>query len=364
MKHIAICTSEVSHGDAVSNDVLGMLDVLSKQNLNVNIFAENIFISNIDRIVKSIDCIGDFVKHNEDIIIYHLSAGWFKGLDILTRLDCKKIIKYHNITPPDYFYGFSPNHAETCRGGIEQLNIIANLDLEMYLSDSRFNMLGMVSKGAKASRCFVVPPFNNIGKLKNLEPNFNIIDKYNDKKVNILSVGRVVPNKGFSELIDAFAFYNKHFNKESRLIIVGDKHQWLSAYTDYLDYKVRYMNLDNSVIFTGKVSDEQLKSYFLTSRVFVLTSYHEGFCLPVVEAMSMKIPVVTYGSTAVADTVGDGGIVWEDLDINLIAATIDKIVTSENDYFLLGEAGWRRYKNNFTNKIIEQKFLNIIGKYL
>ena len=362
MKHIAICTSEISYGDAVSNDVLGMFDALDEQNFVVSIFAENIFISG--GIVKSIDCIGNFIKDSEDIIIYHLSAGWFKGLDVLTKLNCKKIIKYHNITPPEYFNGFSTSHAETCKGGIEQLNIIANLDLEMYLSDSRFNMVGMVSKGAKASKCFIVPPFNNIERLKNLKPDFNILNKYKDHKVNILSVGRIVPNKGFSELIDAFALYNKHFNKESRLIIVGDKHPWLSAYISYLNNKVRYLNLEDFIVFTGKINDEQLKSYFLVSKIFALTSYHEGFCIPLVEAMSMKTPVIAYDSTAVTDTVGNGGIVWEDLDSNLIATTINEIVINEDAYFFLGEAGWRRYKDNFTNKIIKENFLNTVNKIL
>ena len=362
MKHIAICTPEISYGDAVSSDVLGMFNTLDSQNLKANIFAENIFISDV--IVKDISCIGNFIKSSEDVIIYHHSTGWFKGLNVLTNINCKKIIKYHSITPPDYFYGFSSDHVETCKGGIEQLNTIANLDLDMYLNDSRFNMVEMISKGVKSSKCHVVPPFNNIERLREIKPDFNILNKYNDKKVNILSVGRVAPNKGFAELIDAFALYNNYFNKESRLIIVGDRHPRLSAYICYLDDKIRSINLEDSVLFTGKVNDEQLKSYYLVSRVFALTSYHEGFCLPLVEAMSMKIPVIAYGSAAVPDTVGNGGIIWEDLDINLIAITMNEIVINNNTYFFLGEAGWREYQNNFTNKIIKEKFLNIIGKYL
>ncbi|GAI04530.1 unnamed protein product, partial [marine sediment metagenome] len=244
MKRIAICTSEISYGDAVSNDVLGMFNVLKKQNYKVCIFAENIFIS--EDIVKSIDLISNFIKDSEDLVVYHLCSGWFKGLDILAKLDCIKIVKYHNITPPDYFYGFSKIHVETCKGGIEQLNIIDNLNIAMYLNDSRFNMIEMISRGPEASKCFIVPPFNNIERLKNLKPDFDILNKYNDEKVNILSVGRVVPNKGFAELIDAFALYNKYFNKESRLIIVGNIHSSLTVYNNYLNDKVRYMNLENS----------------------------------------------------------------------------------------------------------------------
>jgi glycosyltransferase involved in cell wall biosynthesis len=362
MKHIAICTSEISYGDAVSNDVIGMFNVLKKQNYEVGIFAENIFIS--EDIAKSIDIISSFIRESEDLVIYHLCSGWFKGLDILTKLDCIKIVKYHNITPPDYFHGFGRDHVMTCEGGREQLNVIADLDLDMYLNDSRFNMKEMISKGAGSSKCFIVPPFNNIERLKNLKPDFDILNKYNDGKVNILSVGRVAPNKGFEKLIEVFAVYNKYFNKDSRLIIVGDKNPQLAAYINYLNDKVGRLSLGNSIVFTDKVSDEQLKSYFLVSRIFILTSYHEGFCVPLVEAMGMKIPVIAYGSTAVTDTISDGGIVWEDLDIGLMAVTINEIVTDRDAYFFLGEAGWRRYKNNFTSKIIEKKFLDIMGRFL
>ncbi len=362
MKHIAICTPEISYNDAVSNDVLGMLDAVSGQNIEAYIFAENIFIKH--DALKSVDHIGEFIKNSKDIIIYHLSTGWFKGLDILVNLDCRKIVKYHNITPPEYFYGFSRDHVETCKGGREQLDIIADLDLDMYLNDSRFNMMEMISKGIKDSKCFVIPPFNNIRRLRDLKPDFNILKKYNDGKVNILSVGRVAPNKGFEKLIEMFAVYNKYFNKESRLIIVGDMHQRLAAYTNYLSDKVKYLDLGNSVIFTGKVSNEELKTYFIVSKIFVLTSYHEGFCVPLVEAMSLKIPVLAYGTTAVTDTVGDGGIVWKDLDIGLMTVTIDEVVNDMDTYFSLGEAGWKRYEDNYTDEKIKKEFINIIGRYL
>ena len=362
MKHIAICTPEISYNDAVSNDVIGMFDAISNQDFKVGIFAQNIFIKH--KAVRVVDSIGEFIKHSKDIIIYHLSTGWFKGLDILINLDCKKIIKYHNITPPEYFYGFSSDHMATCKGGREQLDVIAGLDLDMYLNDSRFNMMEMVSKGVKDSKCFVVPPFNNIKRLRNLKPDFNILKKYNDEKVNILSVGRVAPNKGFEKLIEVFAVYNKYFNEASRLIIVGDKHPRLAAYINYLSDKVRHLNLENSVVFTGKVSEEKLKSYFIISKNFILTSYHEGFCVPLVEAMSLKVPVLAYGSTAVTDTIGDGGIAWEDLDIRLMAVTIDEIVNNRDTYFFLGEEGWKRYEGNYTDEKIQKKFLNILGRYL
>ncbi len=362
MKRVAICTPEISKYDAVSNDVFGMLNILRNNNFDANIFAENIFTSS--NRIKNIESIDNFIKKDDDLMIYHLSTGWYKGLDKLSNLDCVKIVKYHNITPPYFFYNFSNDHVDTCRGGREQLKIIANLGLDMYLNDSVFNMNEMISEGADNLRCFVIPPFNNIDKIKNIEPDLEILNKYNDEKTNILSIGRIAPNKGFEKLVEVFSYYHNNYNDKSRLIIVGDMHPRLMPYIDFLKNKISLLELENCIILTGKVSSKELKSYFLISKIFSMTSYHEGFCVPLVEAMSMKIPVVTYGSTAMVDTVGSSGIVWEDIDKLLFAATFNEINSSEESYFYFGEAGYGRYVNSFNNKIIKAKFLDLIGEFL
>jgi glycosyltransferase involved in cell wall biosynthesis len=362
MKRIAICTPAILNNDAVSTDVFRMLDILRMNNFDARIFSEVILVSN--DMVENIDYIDNFIKKSDDLLIYHLSTGWFKGLDKLSKLNCIKIVKYHNITPPYFFNGFSHDYVETCKGGREQLKTIANMNLDMYLNDSVFNKNEMISESANPTRCFVLPPFNNIYKIKKIEPDLDILNKYNDGKINILSIGRIAPNKGFERLIEIFAFYYNNYNTESRLIIVGELHPLLLSYVEYLKNKINYFNLENCVILAGKVNDKELKSYFLVSKIFALTSYHEGFCVPLVEAMSMKIPVVAYGSTAVVDTVGSGGLVWEDIDKFLFAATFDEIVNSIESYYSLGEAGHGRYINNFDNKIIKAKFLDLIGNFL
>ena len=359
MTRIAICTSEISYGDAVSNDVFGMFNVLNNCGYNIRIFAENIFVSKPE--ISHIDKVKDFIKNNNDILIYHYSIGWYKGLKCLTGLNCKKVIKYHNITPPDFFYGLSKDHVILCEAGRKHLSIISKLDADLYLNDSRFNMYEMVSSGAEKLKNFIVPPFNNVKRLKKIKPDFNIIDMYNDENVNIITVGRISPNKGLSDLIDVFARYHEYYNSKSRLFMVGIQSPRLSAHTRYLYDKVKYLNLEDCIIFTGKVSDEQLKTYYLIAKTFMITSYHEGFCVPLVEAMSMKIPIIAYSSTAVPDTIGDVGLVWKELDLNLFSASINEIITNEDIYFQMGEMGWRRYQNNFTNKVIKENFLKTLS---
>jgi glycosyltransferase involved in cell wall biosynthesis len=362
MRNIAICTPEISYNDAVSNDVFGMYDTLEDMNFNVSIFAE-VILTDPNK-VKHINKLEDFIRTSSDLMIYHLSTGWFKGFDILKNIKCKKIIKYHNITPPYFFNNFSSDHFENSKGGINQLKKIAGMEMDLYLCDSIYNMEEMISLGGDPSRCCVVPPFNKVEDFRRISPDFNILKKFNGNNTNLLSVGRVSPNKGFERLIEIFFFYHNRYNPESRLIIVGNKQPVLSAYIDYLYDKIERFKLQESVFLPGKVSNEQLKTYYLVSDIFTMTSYHEGFCVPLIEAMYLKIPIIAYSSTAVPDTVGNAGVLLDKLDQKLFSEALNRIIKDKDKQYELGIKGWERYQGTYKKSIIEEKFIKTIKEFL
>jgi glycosyltransferase involved in cell wall biosynthesis len=127
---------------------------------------------------------------------------------------------------------------------------------------------------------------------------------------------------------------------------------------------VKYWKVENSVVFAGEVSDSALKAYYTLAHVFMMTSEHEGFCVPLVEAMSMKIPIVAYGSSAIPDTVGGAGLVWEERNPYLLAESVNSIIKGNGIGASLGELGFRRYQSHFTNEKIEARFLSSISKLL
>src|SRR5207249_2489108 len=171
-------------------------------------------------------------------------------------------------------------------------------------------MKELLAAGAGRDRTFVVAPFNQIENLEATAPDMEILDRYADGKTNLLMVGNVRPNKGQVELIEAFARYYYDFNCDSRLFIVGSEDEELATYSQMLRELTDLLCLDGAVVFTGRVSAEALKAYYLLSDAFVIASEHEGFCVPLVEAMAMKLPILGYASTAIAETVGDAGIIW------------------------------------------------------
>jgi glycosyltransferase involved in cell wall biosynthesis len=362
MARAALLVPCLTNADAVSNDVLGMYHALEKRGHEVCIFA---FFWNLPGPkVRPFTKIERYLDDRSSLLIYHHSTGWGEAEQIVSQARCRRIVKYHNVTPPEFFEGIHLDYVNACREGRRQLVEFARIGCDLYLFDSKYNMRELVFEGVDEGQSAVVPPFHTIDSLVDLDADLGILDTYSDGRTNILSVARLAPNKGHAALIDAFAVYHHHYDSSSRLLIVGKEDERLSIYADSLRMRVEDLGLQDAVVFAGEVSERALKAYYLVADVFVMTSEHEGFCVPVVEAMAMKVPVVAYGSSAVGGTVGRAGIVWDEPDPELFAGSIDRIVTDERAGTALGRTGRRRYESCFTREKIESRFLKAVGQLI
>jgi glycosyltransferase involved in cell wall biosynthesis len=91
-----------------------------------------------------------------------------------------------------------------------------------------------------------------------------------------------------------------------------------------------------------------------------MTSEHEGFCVPLVEAMAMKVPIVAYASTAIPETADDASLIWNERDPYLMAQSIDFLQANEEARMALAYRGSRRYEENFSNNAIEKRFFDVV----
>jgi glycosyltransferase involved in cell wall biosynthesis len=360
MTRVAILTPSLTTADAVSNDVLGMFNVLTRYGHDVHIFCETHSLKH--NAVSDVARLRRFLKNSTDILIYHHSRGWEPGVELIRDLRCRRVIRYHNVTPARYFIGFSRTDQELCERGRSELTELTAAQCDLYISASSFSMQELIATGAEASRSFVVPPFHQIDRLSTIVADQDTLEKHSDGAANILSVGRVVPHKNFHHLIEAFAHYHYSYNNKSRLIIVGKGGEGLSSYSKLLHRAVQKLRLTKAIVFAGGVSDEVLKAYYSVADAFVTVSEHEGFCVPLVEAMSMKLPITAYASTAIPETLGEAGIVWPDRDPMLIAGSIDVFVRNNSVHDALGNRGQRRYQSLFTNAKIERTLLEAMSK--
>src|SRR5260370_12995800 len=156
MTRIAILTSHLTSGDAVSNDVIGMCSALERKGYDARVYAESWDLDQPE--IWPMKEITVFLKSPADIVIYHHSIGWDIGIDLLESLNCRKAIKYHNVTPPEFFAGVSSWHEEKCGEGRQQLGTLAQAGCDLYLSDSEFNRRELVAAGANKSKSFLGPP--------------------------------------------------------------------------------------------------------------------------------------------------------------------------------------------------------------
>jgi glycosyltransferase involved in cell wall biosynthesis len=362
VRRIAICNTSIEPGDAVSNDMLGMYDVLASSGYEVRLFAETSSIEN--RKAEPLAQLDYFLESPDDIFIYHYATGWTQGMQLLKNLRCKKVVRYHNVTPSEFFEAVDSGYAGVCRAGRSMLADLIKMKLDLYLANSAYSKRELVQEGLQDHECRVVPPFHQVDRLQQLDADLTELARYSDDMVNILTVGRLAPNKNHPALIDAFSIYHNSYNPQSRLLIVGGDDIKLQSYTRSLRSKVRQLGLEKSIIFTGKVSDAVLKALYLAADVFMTTSLHEGFCVPLVESMSLKIPIVAFATTAVKETVGKAAIAWEEYDPELLAASIEKIMSEESLRVSLGHMGWLRYREAFTKGRIRQEFLEILEPLL
>jgi glycosyltransferase involved in cell wall biosynthesis len=147
--------------------------------------------------------------------------------------------------------------------------------------------------------------------------------QYDDGRTNVLFVGRVIPNKRIDDLVRAFAFFQRHVRPHSRLLLVGD-HRGFERYHDRLQELVRELRL-SEVILTGHVDDQELYAFYRVADVFLCLSEHEGFCVPLQEAMLFGLPVVAFEAGAVRETLRGGGLLLQDKSPELVAEVLARV---------------------------------------
>lgn len=344
----------LKYGDAVGNDTLALHHILKQHGYETRIYAEYI-LSPIDGNV--VTTINDLPYLNEDdIIFYHFSTGSETMVKILQNCNCRKIMAYHNITPAKYFTEYDKIVAQLCDSGRKELCDLKT-QFECCIADSEYNKNELIDMGYTCP-IYVLPiiiPFKDYEK----EPEPVIIKRYGQGDyINILFVGRIVPNKKIENVIRVFAWYNKHINSKSRLFLVGDD-KVIDSYTSRLKRYIKRLGLTGNIYFSGHIPFNHILGYYRVADVFLCMSEHEGFCVPLAEAMKFSVPIVSYAAAAVPETLNGAGIILKTDDITIAARMLDVVIKDSNLNQLLLRAEENRL-NDFAYNNIRNEFLYIV----
>jgi len=159
------------------------------------------------------------------------------------------------------------------------------------------------------------------------QPDAQTVEEFGDGKTNIIFTGRIAPNKKQEDVINAFYHYQKYYNPDSRLILVGSYFNMEGYYEQLRDYVQKLGAKD--VVFTGHVSFEKMLGCYHGADLFLCMSEHEGFCVPLLEAMYFDIPIVAYQSSAIGYTLGGSGILLDKKNPLETAGVMDKVIRDE-----------------------------------
>jgi len=346
--------------DAIGNDVLRTHQILRRAGYDARIFAED-----FNPALASIAAEARAESHelwndSAAILIYHHSIDWQRGEKILARSKNRIVIKYHNVTPPHYFSAYAQNYYRSCVGGIEATARLACLRLDFVWGDSQYNADEFIGLGVPRERCRVAPPLHRIEELGRASCDSTIVGRYRDGVPNLLFVGAFRPNKGHFKAIETLAAYRSLAACPARLFLVGSFDPVFEGYREELLRHARNLEVEDSLHLAHSVSLSQLRAYYNIASVFLCVSEHEGFCVPLAEAMYFRVPIVAWDTTAVGETCDGCGIVYDTFDANALARGIDECVTSRAVTRDLALRGRRRYETVFHPDVLESRVLALV----
>lgn len=317
-------TASLSTRDAVSHHTLEVDTILRELGYETDIFAQHVHPDLRSR--------GrDYRDHDDleaDVLLYQASTGSPVGDYLLGRSE-PLIIDYHNLTPAEMFDPWEPHIGAELDFGRRQLVRLARRAAR-GLADSRFNADELEAAGLDdvvvAPVLFDPPPLRSVTSADVGDP------------PTILFVGRLSPNKCQHDLIAAIAALRERIG-DAQLVLIGtaSSHRYETALREHAEQVC-----PDGVVFAGSVSEHDLTEAYADADVFLCLSEHEGFCVPVIEAMAAGTPVVAYAAAVLPETLGTAGVLLDDKSPTKVAVALERVLTDRELRMWLAEQGRAR----------------------
>jgi len=267
-----------------------------------------------------------------------------------------RVLQYHNVTPAAYFAPYDAGLFRLASLGRQELATLAGA-VDLALGDSEYNRRELETLGF--ARTGVFPIAVDLARLTDSPPRPALDRLLDDEFVNFLFVGRIAPNKRIEDHIRLAEIYKRIIDSHYRFIFVGRYDVVPRYYSMIRALMCEYRMLPDRFVFTGPVPDEDLAVYYRRAAVYISLSEHEGFCVPLVEAMATDVPILAYASTAVPDTLGGAGVQFAPKDLEIAAEMLGALAFDDN---LRAQviAGQRRRLADFGDARITRELSSII----
>lgn len=312
-------------GDAIGNQVLAIRGLLREAGHDSEIFAER-WHPDLAGECRRYDEYGQ-VSGKDNLLLLHYSIGGPSNAYALELPD-RVVLIYHNITPARFFQATNSEFAHQLREARAGLKALAGR--RPAIAGSEFNRLELLGLGFEV---LGVAPYIIARDLRTASPNGPAATRARNRYAaqdtqKWLHVGRLAPNKRIDDIIRAFYHYHVWIEPRSMLLLVGTG-DGNEPYVTGLYRLVTDLGLDGAVAFCGHWPDDGLAAFYRMADAYVCMSEHEGFCIPLVEAMAFDLPVLAYASTSVPYTLGDAGILFKRKEHAAVAEMAHELATNQ-----------------------------------
>ena len=341
-------------GDAIGDSARRMRDMLRRAGHQSDLFA----LTMDDDLRGDVRTFADPAARLGEVTIFHFALP-SPMTEAFATLPRGRVLQYHNITPAEYFAPYDPAMFRLAALGRRELQTLVGR-VELALGDSDFNRQELEALGFAPTG--VLPIAVNTERITGGPPRPALEKILSDGLINVLFVGRIVPNKRIEDHIRLAEVYKRYVDSYYRFIFVGRYDGLPRYYAQVRALIAQYQMLPDRFWFTGPVPDEDLAAFYRWADAYVSLSEHEGFCVPLIEAMSADVPVLAYAAGAVPETLGGAGVLFSPKDLELAAEALGMLVY-DRPFRQAVIAGQRRRLADFTPSRIESTLTDVISRF-
>ncbi|MCM3880633.1 MAG: glycosyltransferase [Vicinamibacterales bacterium] len=341
-------------GDAIGDSARRVRDLLRSLGHDSDIFALTID----DDLRHEIRSFSDNDAKRGDLTIFHFALP-SPMTTAFASLPNGRVLQYHNVTPARFFAPYDPALFRLASMARDELATLAG-STDLALGDSEYNRRELDELGFGETG--VMPIAVDTARLT-AAPEQPVLDGIlDDGFVNFLFVGRIAPNKKIEDHIKLAEQYKRYIDAHYRFIFVGRYDVVPRYYAAIRALMAEYKMLPERFLFTGPVPDAELAAYYRAASVYISLSEHEGFCVPLVEAMAMDVPILAYGAAAVPDTLGGAGVQFAPKDLEHAAELLGMLAFEDHPREEV-LAGQRRRLHDFGDPVIQQRLASVISAF-
>jgi L-malate glycosyltransferase len=338
-------------GDAIGDSARRVRDLLRGMGHESELYALTID----DALRSDVRRFDDPAARGGDITIFHYALP-SPMTAAFASLPSGRVVQYHNVTPAAYFAPYDPSLFRLASLGREELATLA-VSTDLALGDSEFNRQEMEELGFPRTGVFPIAVDTARVTQHVRRPALESI--LEDGLVNFLFVGRIAPNKKIEDHIKLAESYKRYVDARYRFIFVGRCDVVPRYYATIRALMAEYQMLPDRFVFTGPIPDEELAVYYRHAAVYISLSEHEGFCVPLLEAMAADVPVLAYAAAAVPGTLGGAGVQFAPKDLELAAELLGTL-TFDDDLRAAVIAGQRRRLADFGDARIVRELTSLV----